>query len=378
MAVSTQGLFLSLGSNVGNREENLQIAVQAIFKRIGNIFQVSPVFQSKSWGFRSNDFLNCCVEVTTRLTEEEVLQICLEIEKDMGRTRSTEKGYQSRIIDIDLLFFDQKIVANENLQLPHPELQNRDFVLYPLVEIAPDFMHPVFGKTVRELFVQAAFQTEIKKTGFKLTNPKSQYPFNRFNYIAIEGNIGSGKTSLAMSISQEFGGKLMLERFADNPFLPKFYDDQHRYAFPLELSFLADRYQQFSDDVGQLSLFSDFMISDYDIYKSLIFSKITLAEDEFQLYQKFFNIIYKEAVKPDLYVYLYQNTNRLLENIRKRGRSYEQNIQPDYLEKIHQGYLDFIKFKDKSKVLIIDVSEIDFVNNRKDYLFVLDQISNYR
>lgn len=378
MAVSTQGLFLSLGSNVGNREENLQIAVQAIFKRIGNIFQVSPVFQSKSWGFRSNDFLNCCVEVTTRLTEEEVLQICLKIEKDMGRTRSTEKGYQSRIIDIDLLFFDQKIVANENLQLPHPELQNRDFVLYPLVEIAPDFMHPVFGKTVRELFVQAAFQTEIKKTGFKLTNPKSQYPFNRFNYIAIEGNIGSGKTSLAMSISQEFGGKLMLERFADNPFLPKFYDDQHRYAFPLELSFLADRYQQFSDDVGQLSLFSDFMISDYDIYKSLIFSKITLAEDEFQLYQKFFNIIYKEAVKPDLYVYLYQNTNRLLENIRKRGRSYEQNIQPDYLEKIHQGYLDFIKFKDKSKVLIIDVSEIDFVNNRKDYLFVLDQISNYR
>lgn len=378
MAVSTQGLFLSLGSNVGNREENLQIAVQAIFKRIGNIFQVSPVFQSKSWGFQSNDFLNCCVEVTTRYTEYEVLQICLEIEKDMGRIRSAEKGYQARIIDIDLLFFDQKIIIGEHLQLPHPELQNRDFVMFPLMEIAPDFMHPVFGETVRELFEQAVFQTEIKKIDFKLTNPKSQYPFNRFNYIAIEGNIGSGKTSLATSISQEFSGKLMLERFADNPFLPKFYDDQHRYAFPLELSFLADRYQQFSDDVGQLDLFSDFMISDYDIYKSLIFSKITLAEDEFQLYQKFFNIIYKEAVKPNLYVYLYQNTNRLLENIRKRGRSYEQNIQPDYLEKIHQGYLDFIKFKDKSKVLIIDVSEIDFVNNRKDYLFVLDQISNYR
>ena len=378
MAVSTQGLFLSLGSNVGNREENLQVAVQAIFKRIGTLVRLSPVFQSKSWGFRSNDFLNCCVEVTTRLTEDEVLHICLEIEKNMGRTRSVEKGYQARIIDIDLLFFDQKIIVGEDLQLPHPELQNRDFVLYPLVEIAPDFMHPIFGKTVRELFDQAAFQAEIKKIDFNLTDPKSQYPFGRFNYIAIEGNIGSGKTSLATNISREFSGKLMLERYADNPFLPKFYDDQHRYAFPLELSFLADRYQQFSDDVGQLDLFSDFMVSDYDIYKSLIFSKITLAEDEFQLYQKFFNIIYKEAVKPDLYVYLYQNTNRLLENIRKRGRSYEQNIQPDYLEKIHQGYLDFIKFKDKSKVLIIDVSEIDFVNNRKDYLFVLDEISNYR
>jgi len=378
MAVSTQGLFLSLGSNVGNREENLQVAVQAIFKRIGTNTKLSSVFQSESWGFQSDDFLNCCVEVSTRLTEDEVLQLCLEIEKDMGRVRSIEKGYQARIIDIDLLFFDQKIIANENLQLPHPELHNRYFVLYPLMEIAPGFMHPVIGKTIRELFEQAVFQTKIKKTDFKLTNPKSQYPFHRFNYIAIEGNIGSGKTSLATRISQDFAGKLMLERYADNPFLPKFYDDQHRYAFPLELSFLADRYQQFSDDVGQLSLFSDFMISDYDIYKSLIFSKITLTEDEFQLYQKFFNIIYKEAVKPDLYVYLYQNTHRLLDNIRKRGRSYEQKIQSDYLEKIHQGYVDFIKFKDKSKVLIIDVSEMDFVNNRKDYLAIIDQIANYR
>lgn len=377
MAVSTQGLFLSLGSNAGNREDNLQVAVQAIFKRIGTITRLSPVFQSESWGFQSDDFLNCCVELATNLPEEEVLRICLEIEKDMGRVRSIEKGYQARIIDIDLLFFDQKIVANENLQLPHPELQNRDFVLYPLVEIAPDFMHPVFGKTIRELFEQSVFHKKIKKIDFNLTNPKTQYPFHRFNYIAIEGNIGSGKTSLAMSISREFSGKLVLERYADNPFLPKFYDDQHRYAFPLELSFLADRYQQFSDDVNQLDLFSDFMISDYDIYKSLIFSKITLTEDEFQLYQKFFNIIYKEAVKPDLYVYLYQNTGRLLENIRKRGRSYEQKIQPDYLEKIHQGYLDFIKFKDKSNVLVIDVSEMDFVNNRKDYLAILDQIANY-
>jgi len=165
-----------------------------------------------------------------------------------------------------------------------------------------------------------------------------------------------------------------LERFADNPFLPKFYKDQNRYAFPLEMSFLADRYQQLSDDLSQFDLFKDFVVADYHIFKSLIFAKVTLQEDEYRLYKTLFDIIYKEMPKPDLYVYLYQNTERLLKNIKKRGRSYEQEIPAEYLEKINHGYLDYIKSQTDLNVLVIDVSDFDFVKKQNDYLKILDAI----
>jgi deoxyadenosine/deoxycytidine kinase len=149
----------------------------------------------------------------------------------------------------------------------------------------------------------------------KLDAPLAKMHLEQFNYIAIEGNIGAGKTTLTTKIAEDFNAKTVLERFADNPFLPKFYEDQARYAFPLEMSFLADRYQQIADDLAQFDLFKDFIIADYHIFKSLIFAKVTLTEDEYRLYRKLFEIIYKEMPKPDLYVYLYQNTDRLLENI---------------------------------------------------------------
>ena len=192
----------------------------------------------------------------------------------------------------------------------------------------------------------------------------------------ITGMNGSGKTTLVNMIAQDFNAKCILERFADNAFLPKFYEDQERFAFPLEMSFLADRYKQLSDDISQYDLFKEFVVADYHISKSLTFAKVTLSEDEFALYRKFFNVIYKEMHQPDVYVYLYQNTDGLLKNIEKRGRDYEQNIQPDYLEKINKGYVEFIKSQPNLNVKVIDVSELDFVGNRKDYLELLKQISN--
>ena len=208
----------------------------------------------------------------------------------------------------------------------------------------------------------------------KLNAPLQKINFDDFNYIAIEGNIGAGKTTLVSKLAEDFNAKTVLERFADNPFLPKFYKDQNRYAFPLEMSFLADRYQQISDDLAQFDLFKDFIIADYHIFKSLIFAKVTLAEDEYRLYKTLFDIIYKEMPKPDLYVYLYQNTERLLANIKRRGRSYEQEIPAEYLEKINNGYLDYIKTQKDLNVLIVDVSERDFVKNQEDYIFILDEI----
>jgi deoxyadenosine/deoxycytidine kinase len=140
------------------------------------------------------------------------------------------------------------------------------------------------------------------------------------------------------------------------------------------MSFLADRYQQLSDDLAQFDLFSDFVVADYHIFKSLIFAKVTLHDDEFRLYKTMFDIIYKEMPKPDLYIYLYQSTNRLLENIKKRGRSYEQDIEFEYLEKINRGYLDYIKQQKDLNVLVINVSDRDFLNNQADYIFILDEI----
>jgi deoxyadenosine/deoxycytidine kinase len=142
------------------------------------------------------------------------------------------------------------------------------------------------------------------------------------------------------------------------------------------MSFLADRYQQLSEQVAQQDLFADFTIADYYVIKSLIFSKVTLQEVEYQLYQRLFHLMYKELVKPELYVYLYQNEERLLANIKKRGREYEQDIKASYLSKIQQGYMDFIKTQTDLNVMIIDVTNLDFVNNQKDYVNILQQIND--
>lgn len=232
-----------------------------------------------------------------------------------------------------------------------------------------------FIKNVTELLQECEDKILLEPTNIWLKNPNKKYKFSNCSYIAIEGNIGAGKTSLATKLATEFNAKLILERFADNPFLPKFYQDPQRYAFPLEMSFLADRYQQISDDLSQLDLFKDFIVSDYDVFKSLIFSKITLQEDEFKLYRKLFYLMYKDIAKPDIYVYLYQNTERLKQNIKQRGRKYEQNIDSIYLEKINTGYLEFLRNQTEIKTTVIDISDKDFVKNREDYLDIVDEMT---
>ncbi len=166
-----------------------------------------------------------------------------------------------------------------------------------------------------------------------------------YNYIAIEGNIGAGKTSLATKIANDLNGRLILEQFDDNPFLAKFYDNPERYAFPLELSFLAERYQQLRTELANQELFHDFTISDYFLNKSVIFARKTLNEDEYQLFYKLFNIMNANLPKPQLLVHLYVNTKRLQSNIQLRGRSYEQKIQDEYLEKIQSSYFEYLKHR---------------------------------
>lgn len=366
-------VVLSLGTNQGNRLLNIENCIQLIHQELGTVIKISKLYETPSWGFDSDAFYNCALVLHTFKSANKILSTILKIEKQLGRIRGDAAEYQSRIIDIDLIAFNEEIIDAKNLQVPHPLMQNRNFVLLPMLDLNLDWKHPVFNKKITEL-LEISTDESVCSIVQKLENPLDKIPLEQFNYIAFEGNIGAGKTTLATKIAEDFNAKTVLERFADNPFLPKFYEDQNRYAFPLEMSFLADRYKQLSDDLAQFDLFKDFIVADYHIFKSLIFAKITLAEDEYRLYRTLFDIVYREMPKPDLYVYLYQNSERLLQNIKKRGRSYEQKIPASYLDKINNGYLDYIKSQTELNVLIIDVSDRDFVKNQEDYLYILEEI----
>lgn len=200
----------------------------------------------------------------------------------------------------------------------------------------------------------------------------------RYRYICVEGNIGAGKTSLASKLADDFNGKLILEQFEDNPFLPKFYVEPAKYAFPLELSFLASRYQQVKDQLSTMDLFKSFVVSDYFINKSLIFARKTLQDDELALFNRLFHIIISTVPKPELLIYLYVDVKRLQQNIRQRGRSYEQAIEDSYLEKIQAGYLDYLRQLPDTRILLLDTNSLDFVGNESDYIHLLEVINtNY-
>ena len=196
----------------------------------------------------------------------------------------------------------------------------------------------------------------------------------RYKYIVIEGNIGAGKTSLAKMIASDYNARLLLERFADNPFLPKFYENPSRYSFPLELSFLADRYQQLKDEVGSLDMFSPFTVADYYFNKSLVFASSTLEKEEFNLYRQIFHIIHNSLPKPDLYVYLHVKPENLLVNIGKRGRDYEKKITLEYLTGIQESYFNYFRQNPSYRYLVIDTNNIDFVNSMDDYRKIIAEI----
>jgi deoxyguanosine kinase len=198
------------------------------------------------------------------------------------------------------------------------------------------------------------------------------------DYIVVEGNIGAGKSTLGRLLAQDSGSRIVLEQFEDNSFLPRFYKDPERYAFPLEMSFLASRFNQLKNILGQADLFSRQLLADYGLFKSLIFSKITLAEDEFHLYMKLFDIIDQQLPRPQLVVYIHRPVPQLLANIRKRNREYEQEIRGDYLEKVHEGYMEYFRSHPRLTVLLLEIGAMDFEASPTDYRLLKRYISgNY-
>ena len=197
----------------------------------------------------------------------------------------------------------------------------------------------------------------------------------KYHFITIEGNIGAGKTTLAHLLSKQYNARLILEEFADNPFLPKFYENPSQYAFPLELFFMAERFKQQKDLLQQKDMFQSLTISDYLFTKCLLFAKVTLPDDEFRLYQRLFEIINQQLVQPDLLIYLHSPVNKLQANIKKRNRPYEQNIPDDYLFNIQETYTNYIK-QHNIKTLFIDVSKADFLGNESHLQAVMDALEN--
>jgi len=372
--VNLNKVYLSLGSNLGDKIKNLQSAINLIDTNIGDVLSISNVYQTKSEGFKGDDFFNCCICIVTNLSPNFLLDKILEIELIEGRIRSSSNGYESRLIDIDILLYEDRVVNEINLSIPHPRMHLRNFVLYPLSEIAMSKIHPKCNDTIGNLLNKLE-STEILKCDKELMLPVLS-KLQLFKNIVIEGNIGVGKTSLSKKLSNDLNKELIIEGFMDNPFLEKYYNNPERYALNVELTFLTDRCRQLNNFNNQMNFFSSGIIADYDIFKSLVFAGVSLNEIDFNLFRNIFYFMTKDLFKSDLVIYLIQSSDQLLKNISKRGRSFEKTISRNYLDKINTAYLKHIKTNSDLNVVYIDVSDLDFVEFDQDYMKLLFRIKN--
>jgi 2-amino-4-hydroxy-6-hydroxymethyldihydropteridine diphosphokinase len=309
-------VFLCLGGNLGDRLNNFNKARILISQGIGEITKQSLVYETEAWGTESgNKYLNQVIKIKTAYSAQKLIGKLLKVEEKLGRVRTSNKN-DDRIIDIDILFFNNEVISEEGLEIPHPRLHQRNFVLKPLSEIAPGYVHPVLRKKVGELLKRST----DKLQAIKYTKPK---------YICIEGNIGSGKTTLAIELSKKFKADFLPEEFEKNDLLPLFYADKKTFAFPLEYSFLLSRYQHITDHFKKDPSYT---ISDYSIYKCLWFAKVNLRPEDYTFFKKHFNAIEEQLPKPDLIIYLHSSVENLRKNINARGRHYEKNIKSSYLD----------------------------------------------
>lgn len=347
---------------MGDRMGFLQLALGMIEYRIGPIQSVSTVYETPPWGFESTPFYNACLGVETILSPEEVLTELLSIERFLGRKRSMAEGYQARTIDLDILFYNDLRLDTADLSLPHPRIEERKFILVPLTEIAPDFIHPHLLKSIDELKQNCEDKAELTPLHEKLLLPTKR------NFIAIEGTIGAGKTAFAHRLKEGLKGCLLLENFYDNPFLADFYKDPKSYALLVETAFLEERvkqYKRFFSAETKLPL-----IADYSMEKSLLFATKNLSPKDFDSYQKKYRYSTQELAQPDLIIFLQQSVSKALSNIKHRGRSFEQNITPVYLMEIESGYAEWKKTTSLN-FIELDLNAVDFVKQPEDFFPLL-------
>ena len=386
--------FLGLGSNLGDREAHLQTAVRYLDAAEGvSVAAASPVYRSAAHVLPGQapgpDFLNAVVEVRTTLSPGALHAVCQRAELAAGRAPDAPR-WAPRPLDLDVLLYGDRHVQTDALTIPHPRLAERRFVLRPLFDLDAALTVPAAdapATPVRDLLAATPDRSPLDRTdatllpdaGASLPRPGGErvvWP-ERLRYVAIEGVIGAGKTTLARMLARRVEARLVLEEFEENPFLPRFYEDAGRWAFQTQLAFLASRFRQ-QQALAAGDLFHQTTVADYTFDKDRLFAQLTLTGDEMRLYDQLFAAMAPNAPVPDLVVYLQSTVDRLVQNVARRGRSYEQSIDPQYLADLSGAYDEHFFHRARGPVLILNVTEIDFVQHPEHFEELVRQIATVR
>ena len=352
-------LYISFGSNKGNRLNNLIKSLKEIEVQVGRVIKLSNIYKTKSWGFKSRDFYNGCVLIKTKFSPETVLKKLLSIEDSLGRIRDNNEIYSSREIDLDILFYDDLIQSTKNLTIPHPQIHKRNFVLIPLFDIAKDLFHPKINLSIKKLISISDDTLEPKK----LDNNNYYVPFwDRYSFISIEGNIGVGKTTLSQKIKSHFDIELLSENYNKNPFLKEFYSNPKEVSLKLEHFFLTERSNQIKNHFAANKKRKT--ISDFWIGKSMIFGKKNLLQDQYKVFSDNFKRVYLGLEKPEIIIFLKQNTVQLQKQIIDRGRSFEKKISDSYLDSISEEYHAI--FEKKNHFILIELNPKEVLNLKRE------------
>ena len=354
-------IYLSLGSNLGNRLKFLQLAVGLISYRISKVKNVSRIYETPAMGFTGNPFYNICVGINTDLQPKSLLEKLLDIEKYLGRVRTSDSKPKSRKVDIDIVYFKKLIIKDKELFVPHKNMHERNFVLYPLLDICSNFKDPRNGKSIQTLLDDSRDPFIPKKIEERVYIPEIK------KVIAVEGLIGIGKTEFSRKLSDALFGELVLEEF-DEVLLEKFYTNPTKRAFETEKSFLELRLEQHKEYKTRKKYPQIF---DYLAHKSLIFARRTMTKSEFNKFQRDFNHCSGFFIKPEVVILLDQKINYILDKIKRRGRKSEKKIDRQYLDLIQTEYNNW-KTKTKFMIYNLDLDNSDFKNNHSVFLNILN------
>jgi deoxyguanosine kinase len=375
MASREKSAWLALGSNVGDRPAHLRRALEALRAIAGETFRVSRIYETDPVGPGPQDpYLNLCVRLTTSLNPRQLLEFCKETEVRLGR--QPRGRWEPREIDIDILAYEGVKRNEGDLNLPHPGVAERQFVLVPLADIDAEAVLPGFRESVARLLQRCReTQGDAGAREYRLVpqGPTNALP-ERLRYVAVEGVIGAGKTTLVRLLGERLGAQTLFEEFENNPFLADFYRDRNRFAFQTQIFFLLSRFRQIQEYFQQQDLFRPQVVSDYMFAKDRIFATQNLDENEMGLYQRLSSLMDRQIPRPDYVVYLQADTPVLMDRIRRRDRDYERNMDEAYIESLNQAYNAYFHYYDASPLLIVNTNHIDFVRREDDLNLLVDQI----